>query len=218
MAAPANALEIQVTRNTDKLVPYQVFELTFQHDGKYASPTWDVTIAVTFTSPTGKKAKVGGFFYGSSKPQKVTIEPNAGVRGTPPAVWSCDPADLWKARYAPSETGQWSFEYVFRTDAGEEATGSGTFAVVEGRLRSRGWVRISRDNPYRFVFEDGSAYFPIGYQHGIGDGNHDGSVLDSLAMDGPFRQDPTGARPKPPAGAMFARGPSKHPLTSFRIG
>jgi len=208
MAAQANALEIQVTRNTDRLMPYQVFELTFQHDREYASPTWDVTIDVTFRSPTGKKAKVGGFFYGSSKPQKVDVESNAGVRGTPPAVWSCDPADLWKARYAPSETGQWSFEYVFRNEAGEEAAGSGTFAVVEGRLRSRGWVRISRDNPYRFVFEDGSAYFPIGYQHGIGDGNHDGSVLDSLAMDGPFRQDPTGARPKPPAGAMFMRGPS----------
>ncbi len=207
-AAPADALEVHVTQNTDRLVPYQVFELTFRHGGEYTSPTWDVTIDVTFTSPTGKKTEVGGFFYGSSKSEQVTVAPSAGARGRPLAVWSCNPADLWKARYAPSETGQWSYVYVFRNDAGAQAAGDGTFAVVKGRVRSRGWVRINRRNPYRFVFEDGSPYFPIGYQHGIGDGNHNGSVLDDFAMEGPFRPDPAGARPKPPAGAMFLRGPS----------
>lgn len=68
-APPAAGLEVKVSQNTTRLMPYQVFELTFQYDGKYHSPTWDVTIDVTFTSPSGKKATVGGFFYGSSKPQ-----------------------------------------------------------------------------------------------------------------------------------------------------
>ena len=55
-------------------MPYQVFELTFQHEGAYHDPTWDVDIEVRFTSPAGGTASVGGFFYGPSKPQKPVIE------------------------------------------------------------------------------------------------------------------------------------------------
>ena len=68
--AAAADLEVDVSGNTRRLMPYQVFELTFQHGGNYDHPTWDVTIDVVLTSPSGKKYRVGGFFYGSSKPQK----------------------------------------------------------------------------------------------------------------------------------------------------
>jgi len=135
-------LEVNVTQNTQRLMPYQVFELTFQHLGEYRNPTWDVTINVEFTSPSGKKVKVGGFLYGSSKPQE----------------------------------------------------------------------RISPENPFRFVFEDGSPYFPVGFQDGVFDGNHNGSAMDAKNMEGPFRPDPDGQRPTPPPGAMFARGPSMNPV------
>ncbi|MFQ6049066.1 MAG: DUF5060 domain-containing protein [Phycisphaerae bacterium] len=108
-SGPAMALEVKVTQNTTRLMPYQVFELTFQHDGKYRNPTWDVTIEVRLASPTGKRYTVGGFFYGSSRPQKPIIRPfkdeKDGIRKT--AIWPCDPADLWKARYAPGELGGW---------------------------------------------------------------------------------------------------------------
>ncbi len=101
-AVPAGGMEVTASQNTVKLSPYQVFELTFQHDGKYDDPTWDVSIDVKFRSPGGKRIGVGGFFYGSSKPQKPVVKATGG-RGGPGAVWPCDPADLWKARYAPSE-------------------------------------------------------------------------------------------------------------------
>jgi len=212
-ALPVAAIEVKATQNTDRLMPYQVFELTFQHAGAYACPLWDVTIDVTFTSPGGSKVRVGGFFYGSSKPQTPVIR-NVTRRGREVAVadWLCDPADLWKARYAPSELGRWTYEYVFRAPKGQTAEGRGAFRVVEGRVRSRGWVRISSANPMRFEFEDGSAYFPIGYQHGVGDGNHNGSILDDSSMEGPFRLGIAGNRPTLPAGAMFVRGPSMNPV------
>jgi hypothetical protein len=35
--------------------------------------------------------------------------------------------------------------------------------------------------------------------------------MDDTAMEGPFRPDPEGRRPKPPPGALFARGPSMNP-------
>ncbi|NQT84934.1 DUF5060 domain-containing protein [bacterium] len=209
----ASGLEVKVSQNTKKLMPYQVFELTFYHPGEYENPTWDVTIEVQFTSPTGKKLTVGGFFHGSTKPQKPVIRKYRDGRGgtREVAVWPCAPADLWKARYAPSEPGDWKFDYVFSNKNGQSARGAGRFRVVKGRVHQKGWVRVNPKNPLRLIFEDGSPYFPVGFQDGIFDNNHNGSAMDASAMEGPFRPDPEGRRPKPPPGAMFARGPSMNP-------
>lgn len=207
----ADGIEVTTTQNTDRLMPYQVFELTFQHEGHYRSPTWDVSIDVQFSSPTGKKCTVGGFFYGSSKRQQPIVTETGDRRG-PIAIWPCDPADLWKARYAPDEPGHWKYDYVFRNVDGGTASGSGEFEVVEGPVHGKGFVRINPQNPFRFIFDDGSPYFPIGYQDGIFDNNHNGSVMDVHAVEGPFRPDPEHRRPTPPPGAMFARGPSMGPL------
>jgi hypothetical protein len=234
---PTRGLDVKVTQNTVRLMPYQVFEITFQHEGKDHNPTWDVAIDVTFTSPSGKKVNVGGFFYGPSKPQGQ----GPGARGQGPesrssiqhsalsiqhsalsiqhsafSVPTPGPRPLapglWKARYAPSELGRWTFQYVFRNHQGQSAAGGGGFEVVRGRLHQKGWVRINPKNPFRFVFEDGSPYFPIGFQDGIFDNNHNGSCMDAASMEGPFRPDPEGRRPKPPPGALFARGPSMNPV------
>ncbi len=213
-AASAASLDVKATPNTTRLTPYQVFELTLQHRGKVADPTWDVTIDVAFTSPGGKALKVGGFFYGSSQPQKPTIRERTDGRGRKrsSATWPCDPADLWMARYAPSELGRWAYQWRFRTKAGGEAAGKGELTVVRGRVRPKGWVRIDPRNPFRFVFEDGSPFFPVGWQDGVFDNNHNGSAMDAKSMEGPFRLDRANQRPKPPAGAMFVRGPSMNPV------
>lgn len=203
------ALEVKTSQNTERLMPYQVFELTFQHEGKYHDPTWDVTIDVSFRSPRGKQYAVGGFFYGSSKPQKPLVRESKDGRRE--ANWPCEPADLWKARYAPSELGKWTYRYTFRNEQGEAAEGSGEFQVMQGRVKPKGWLRIDPQNPYRFIFEDGSPFFPVGFQDGVFDNNANGSAMDGHAMEGPFRPDPEGKRPKPPAGALFARGPSMGP-------
>ncbi len=203
-------LAVKTTQNTQRLMPYQVFELTFEHPGRYRDPTWDVTIEVSFTAPSGKKVRVGGFFYGSSQAQKPVLRGKPGTRDAS-SVWPCDPADLWKARFAPAELGHWKFAYTFRAPDGREASGSGSFEVVRGRVHQKGFVRVSPHNPFRFVFDDGTPYFPIGFQDCIFDGNHNGSVLDAMAMEGPFRLDHAERRPAPPPGALFARGPSMNP-------
>ena len=119
-------LRVQVKQNTAQLTPYQVFEITLQHNGNYESPLWDVVIDVALTSPSGKAIKVGGFFYGSSKPQKPVVRKTAiktpgGTREKEVAVWPCEPADLWKARYAPSELGQWTYTWTLRNNKGGKA-------------------------------------------------------------------------------------------------
>ncbi len=222
IGGPAWAIEVKATQNTLRLMPYQAFELTFKHEGRYHDPNWDVTIDVAFSSPTGRKATVGGFFYGSSKPQKPVIRTFKDAKGRErsDATWPCDPADTWKARYAPSEIGDWTFEWVFRNAAGESAKGSGGFKVVkppattQGSVRDalKGWVRINPANPFTFVHDDGSPFWPVGTQDGVFDGNHNGSAMDQKAMEGPFRLDRANERPKPPPGALFARGPSMNPV------
>jgi len=212
-AQPAGAFSVKVSQNTQKLMPNQVFDLTFHHQGKYHNPTWDVTIDVELISPSGREVIVGGFFYGSSKPQKPIIHEQKDNRGNvrKTAVWPCDPADLWKARFAPNELGRWKFNWILRNNQGQGTRGNGAFEVVKGRVRQKGAIRIDPKNPLRFSFEDGSPYFPIGFQDGVFDANGNGSAMDATAMEGPFRNDSEAKRPKPPAGAMFARGPSMNP-------
>ena len=207
----ADDLQLKVAPNTGKMTPYQVLELTFQHDGKYHDPTWDVTIDADFTSPSGHESRVGGFFYGSSKPQKPIVK-DAGGKGPGIALWPCDPADVWKVRFAPNELGRWTFRWTWQDVRGGRANGRGEVLVVRGRVHQKGFLRIDPQNPFRFVFDDGTPFFPVGSQEGLFDNNHNGYSLDVMAMEGPFRPDPEGKRPKPPPGPLFARGPAMNPV------
>jgi hypothetical protein len=188
MAQPADtsgspALEVKHSQNSPVIPRYEVFEITFQHEGQYENPFFDVTLDVTLTSPSSKQVGVGGFHY---KP------------------------GLWKARFAPGELGRWTYRFAFRNARGQTASGDGTFTCIQGRKPNPGFLRRHPENPYRFVFDDGTPYFPIGVQDCWGDNNHNGSVLDMFSMEGPFRTD-LKEPPALPPGPMFVRGPSSNP-------
>ncbi|MHC4228136.1 MAG: hypothetical protein ACYSW0_11980, partial [Planctomycetota bacterium] len=164
-----------------------------------------------FTSPSNKPVKVGGFHYGSSTPATITTKMIKTEKGERKQVlYNYDKRDLWKARFAPSEVGQWKYSFVFKNSDGHQASGEGAFACVTGRRPNPGFIRRHPTNPFRFVFDDGSAYFPIGLQDCWGDNSATGSALDQCSMEGPFRTDRRDA-PELPAGPMFVRGPSCNP-------
>ncbi|MEK7677144.1 MAG: DUF5060 domain-containing protein [Verrucomicrobiota bacterium] len=205
------ALAVAHTQNTGAVPLYDVFEITFQHDRSYANPFFDVTIEVTFTSPSGKQSRVGGFHYGSLRGPAVKVQKTQTARGERRQVeYHFDRQDAWKARWAPAEEGRWSYTYVFANAQGEKAAGQGSFQCVPGRVHHPGFVRPHPANPFRWVFDDGSAYFPIGLQECLGDNAGVGSVLAGMSMEGPFRQDRQG-RPAPPPGALFKPGPAMNP-------
>ena len=159
-------LDVEYSQNTAVVPRYDVFEITFRHQTAYENPFFDVTINVLFTSPSKKKIHVGGFHYGSF----------SGL-------------GIWKTRFAPSETGRWQYAFTFEDARGQKASGEGSFICIKGRRPNHGFIRLNPANPFRFVFDDGSPYFPIGLQDCWGDNSGTGSVLDQCSMEGPFRTD-----------------------------
>jgi len=204
-------LEVQYSQNTDTISKYDIFEITFQHDVNYAEPFFDVTIDVVLTSPSKERVRVGGFHYGSSSKPTIRQEKVQTQRGPrQQVVYHFDKQNLWKARFAPSETGRWTYDFVFQNVNGQKARGRGTFTCVQGQTPKRGFIRRHSTNPFRFVFDDGSPYFPIGLQDCWGDNSGTGSALDQCSMEGPFRTDRKDAPTLPP-GPMFVRSPSNNP-------
>jgi len=207
---PAEArLTVAHTQNTNVIPTYEVFEITFDHENKYANPFFDVTIEVVFTSPAKKQIKVGGFHYGSSSPPAIHKQA-AGAGRRQQVTYEFDKQNVFKARFAPAEIGKWTYAFTFANAEGEKASGEGAFTCVKGRKPNPGFIRIHPDNPFRFVFDDGSAYFPIGLQDCWGDNSGTGSVLDQCSMEGPFRTDLKDPPPLP-EGPMFVRGPANNP-------
>jgi len=205
-------LEVAHSSNAAAVPLYEVFEITFRHEQSYANPFFDVDIEVIFTSPTGKRVQVGGFHYGSATGPEIRtrmVETPRGERREVDYIFAGQ--DLWKARFAPAELGDWSYTWVFKNLEGRRAAGSGAFSCIEGRTHNPGFVRRHPTNPFRWVFDDGSPYFPIGLQECLGDGTGTGSVLDAQSLEGPFRPDREGRPPLPP-GPMFIPGPTSSPV------
>jgi len=207
-AAAADDLAVTHAANTDVVCAYDIFEITFTHDGKYRSPFFDVTIDAVFIAPDGQEHKVGGFFYGSKEPPKISSTKDAGGRTN--VNYHFAKLDTWKARFAPAEPGAWKYRYVFANKDGQKAAGEGAFRCIRGRRPNPGFLRINKENPFRFVFDNGEPFFPVGLQDCWGDGSGTGSVLDTASMEGPFRTD-LANRPKLPPGAMYQPGPSMNP-------
>jgi hypothetical protein len=144
-ARPASSqLYATELRNADSIRRYDILELTFKHNGIYQNNFFDVTLDVSFTSPSGSRRQVRGFFYGN---------------------------DLWKVRFVPDEVGRWTYTYVIIGKGGFRKEGDGTFNSTPSN--AKGPVRRHADNPYRWVFADGEPYFPVGLQDCIGaSGSH----------------------------------------------
>lgn len=209
--AQERRLEVTCTLNTSRLTPYDVLELSFQHENNYANPFFDVTLEVTFISPRGREVRIGGFHYGSTSGPRIVGHVVPGPHGERRQYeYVYDRHNLWKARFAPTELGRWRFRYTFTNRNGESATGTGVFECVKGRVPNHGFLRPHRTNPFRWVFDDGTPYFPIGLQECVGDGFGAGTWLAAMSLEGPFRTDRQG-RPALPPGGLFMPGPSTNP-------
>jgi len=113
---------------------YDVYEQTINWSSKGYSNPWEaVTLKAVFTSPTQKTFNIDGFYYD---------------------------VDTWKLRFAPNEEGTWTWDATI-SDRTNTKVFSGSFIVTNSA--NHGFVRQNPNNVYRWVFDDGTPYYPIGF-------------------------------------------------------
>jgi hypothetical protein len=142
---------------TTVLPCYEIFELTYLVFNKYVDPFNDVTLKVLFTSPKGNQKIINGFYY---------------------------QGNLWKVRFRPEEPGQWSFLSKMTDKWNLNKEEKGFFTCIKNDADGR--VIHNPNNIYRWIYENGKPYFPIGLQDCI---NAKGGTLQGGSIDGEKRND-----------------------------
>jgi hypothetical protein len=113
-ALTAPSTQRQTHSTVTSISRYSVFERTFRRASSgYSNPWEQVNLTVTFTSPRGRRTRIGGFYAGP---------------------------DTWKVRFSPAQTGRWSWVATL-ADATHTQTTRGTLIVVGGK--GHGFVRRS---------------------------------------------------------------------------
>jgi hypothetical protein len=134
MAATAGVTCAGVGAELVVVPKYGVHELTLHCADRFENPFRDASCVVELAAPSGTRIRVEGFHDGE---------------------------DRWKIRFVPREHGVWNWSA--RIDGGAkpvEATGAFECRGTQGR----GFLRISKRNPFRYEYEDGTPFYPIGIQ------------------------------------------------------
>jgi hypothetical protein len=135
---------------------YEKIEFTLSGIGEYANPfdPYEVDIMLEFTTPRGGKLRLPAFYE-----QEYRREQHE--RGGRPADWFYPVGrPVWKARFAPSETGRYSCVARLRDRNGTAQSKPVTFSCVPSTRK--GYVRASPQDRRFLAFDDGSPFFAVG--------------------------------------------------------
>lgn len=137
---------------------YDIFEQSFKWNStSYSNPWEQVQVTLTLQAPSGRQVTVGGFYYALNE---------------------------WRVRFAPDELGEWTWQATIG-DGTASAEKEGSFRVVDSGWP--GFVRQNPNNQFRWVFDDGTPYYPLGIGDCMLDYDHSGTPLDNWGFDGDFR-------------------------------
>lgn len=133
---------------------YELFEVSFQVPEEYDNPydPTQITVTGTFTSPTETTIGVPAFYMQRYEQvcEQGCLSEELEPRGN----------GEWRIRFTPTRLGEWSYDIRAVTQTDQRfVIDSGRFEVVESG--KPGFISIPRNSQY-FVFDDGSAYFPVG--------------------------------------------------------
>jgi hypothetical protein len=110
-----------------------------------------------FSFPAKIAADENPFLVGLS----ATVTGPGGVRFTIPGFYDGD--GVWKVRVTPNATGSWSLTTT--SARAELADRPAQFTCVPNRNpRVHGALRVDRDHPRHFIFEDGTRFFLQSYE------------------------------------------------------
>jgi hypothetical protein len=140
---------------SDSVGLYDKFEARLVIKATFTNPfdPEDVDIMVTFTAPSGKRWNIPGFYH-------YTF-------GT-----------MWKVRFAPNETGIWTYIVQVRDRHGESKSNEQSFKAVPSKFK--GPVRIA-DNKRYLEYHNGAPFYGVGLWY---NGMVTASNLDELKGKG----------------------------------
>ncbi|MBE0638312.1 MAG: PKD domain-containing protein [Bacteroidales bacterium] len=145
-SAGANPQILSVTPNNTSVPRYEKLELTVNLTATFNSPyDFDqVNLQCTFTSPTGKVFVVDGFYY-----QDFTMtQPNVLVPNGQPD---------WRIRFAPNETGTWSYLVKLTDTQGSTTHISQQFSCTNSS--HKGFVKRDGDH---LLYDNGNRFLALG--------------------------------------------------------
>ncbi len=137
-----------VTPNSTSFAAMDKFELTIDLTAGYTNPYdySDIAVQCFFTSPSGKKDTVDGFYMEDYVLD--TTDGNITPTGT----------HHFKVRYAPKEAGTYSYVLMCTNKEGAAKQMAQTFTCTA--LAAHGFIRTNATN--YLSFDDGMQYIPVG--------------------------------------------------------
>ncbi|MCE5347369.1 MAG: DUF5060 domain-containing protein [Bacteroidales bacterium] len=110
-----------------------------------------INVQAVVETPSGKTEKVAAFFYQDFTPIPIRYEeeillPKAG--------------NPWRLYYRPREKGTYTFHLIAQDRTGMKRTPDQKFDVTASD--KKGFLRVSKDDPRFFEFDNGESYFGIG--------------------------------------------------------
>jgi hypothetical protein len=154
---------INIRQRPDSVGLCEKLEISLELKCEFVNPfdPDDIDIQAVFTSPSGKKWNIPGFYNLSH-------------------------STLWKIRFSPNETGKWSYSVTVRDRNGEAIKDGQTFVAVKSA--KKGPVQIAANKRY-IRYSDGSDFYGVGLWYndgyeGYGSGRVEPAELDYLKSIG----------------------------------
>ncbi|MDH7568465.1 MAG: DUF5060 domain-containing protein [Armatimonadota bacterium] len=141
-----------VTADRREVPCFEKMELRVDLSATYRNPfdPEEIDLSAEFTAPSGKKVTVPGFLYQPFQRRLDGRNERLEAAGAPE----------WRIRFSPTETGEYRYVVIARDRSGTVRSQPATFRALAGTRP--GFVRVSKDDPYYFAFDNGSPYFPLG--------------------------------------------------------
>ncbi|MFI5188644.1 MAG: DUF5060 domain-containing protein, partial [Chitinophagales bacterium] len=145
-----------VTPNTTTPAKFDKFELDINLTAGYTNPYDydDINVQCIFSAPGGRQDTVDGFFI-----QNYILNADGSL--------TLSGAGTFKVRYAPNETGNWSYIISCTNTSGSTTQSAQTFQCVSSS--ANGFIRKNTTNYLNF--DNGQQYIPIGENMGWQDNN-----------------------------------------------
>lgn len=133
-----------IRANSDTVAMYDRYQLSLDFKADFTNPfdPQEVSLKAVMTSPSGKTWNINGFFNYNS--------------------WQSQ----WQVRFAPNETGRWSYQLYIEDKNGVNDSTRNYFQVIPSKI-NKGPVRVAPNNRY-LQYDNGDTYYGVGLWYNDG--------------------------------------------------